>query len=84
MRIKVISKERRLNLVLPTRLIFSPMLVHFGLRIARKYAPKETEHLPPEGVAALCDEICKIKKQYGRYELVDIQSADGELVKIIL
>jgi hypothetical protein len=26
----------------------------------------------------------KIKKKYGRFELVDIQSADGDIVKIVL
>ena len=84
MRIKVISKDRHLNLVLPTRLVFSPVLVRFGLRIAQKYASKGTEQISPESVAQLCAEVCKIKKQYGSYELVEVQSADGEVVSIVL
>ena len=84
MRIKVISGEHRINLVLPTRMIFSPTLVRFGLGIARKYAPKELEHIPPESVAVLCKELCRVKKKYGKYELVDIQSANGELINIVL
>ena len=84
MKIKVISGEHRIRLVLPTRLIFSPALIRFGLKIARKYAPAELGNIPPEDVEALCRELCRIKKRYGTYELVDIQSANGEMMNIIL
>jgi hypothetical protein len=29
-------------------------------------------------------EVRKIKKKYGRFELVDVQSAEGDIVKIVL
>ena len=84
MRIRVVSQNHNINLVLPTRLIFSPGLVRFGLKIAKRFAPKEMENIPIESAVVICRELIKIKKKYGRYELVEVHSADGEHVSIIL
>ncbi len=40
--------------------------------------------LPPEAMETLFAEMRRIRKRYGRWELVDIQSKDGESVQIIL
>lgn len=69
--------------MLPTRFLFSKGMLKFGLWIGRKYSD-EVPDVPPEAVDALCDEIRRIKKSYGSWELVDVQSADGERVRIIL
>lgn len=68
---------------LPTAWIFSKGLLKFGLRIGRKYS-SEVPDIPPETVDALCAEIRRIKKKHGSWELVNVQSADGEQVQIIL
>lgn len=33
---------------------------------------------------AVCAELCRVKEKYGFWELVDIQSADGEKLQITL
>lgn len=83
MKIKVRSGERNFTLLLPTRLIFSKTVLKFGLRMGRKYSAQVPD-IPPEMAEALCDEIKRIKKKHGAWELVDVQSGDGEMVQIIL
>lgn len=83
MKIKIRSEERSFTVVLPTRMIFSKSILKFGLRIGKKYSA-EVPEIPPEAVDALCDEIKRIKKRHGSWELVNVQSADGEQVQIIL
>lgn len=84
MKITVSSGNHRIHLVLPTRLVFSKLLVRLGLRIAGKYAPDEMKHIPPEAVEVLCEEIRRIKKRHKRWEIVDIGSASGDIVRIEL
>ena len=40
--------------------------------------------ISPEALTALFAEFRRIKKKHGSWELVDIESADGGLVKVIL
>lgn len=84
MRILVRDECRDLNIVLPTRLVFSKTLVRIGMYFARKYAPETMESIPSEAVEKLLDEMHRIKKKYGSWDLVHVQSADGEEVLIRL
>ncbi|MBP3305847.1 MAG: hypothetical protein J6L24_07750 [Oscillospiraceae bacterium] len=83
MKVRICSKERSFSVLLPTRMVFSRGFLQFGLRIGRKYSDAVPE-IPPEAVDALCGEIRRIKNQCGSWELVDIRSADGEQVKVVL
>ena len=83
MRIRVRSDGRNICLALPTRLIFSKTLMKLGLRFGRAYSP-DVPDLSPEAVDALCDEIRRIKKKYGSWELVEVLSAEGDTVQITL
>lgn len=83
MKIRVRSDEHNLTMVLPTALIFSKGLLKFGLRVGRKYS-SEVPDIPPEIIDALCAEIRRIKKKHGSWELVNVQSADGEHVQIMI
>jgi len=83
MKIKVRSDAQNFTLLLPTRLIFSKTILKFGLRVGKKYSDQVPD-IPPEAVNALCNEIRRIKKTHGSWELVDVQSGDGEHVQIIL
>ena len=83
MRIRVHSGKGDLSLVLPTRMIFSKTLVKFGIRMGKRYSDNVPD-LPPAAIDALCDEIHRIKKQYGSWKLVELHSADGDTVTIIL
>ena len=83
MKARICSEGRSFSVLLPTRMVFSRGFLKFGLRIGRKYSDAVPQ-IPPEAVDALCCEIRRIKNQYGSWELVDIRSADGEQVKVIL
>ena len=83
MRIRVRSGERSFSLVLPTRFVFSKTLINLGIRMGKRYSDHVPD-LPPEAVNALCDEIGRIKKEYGAWDLVEVLSSDGEAVKITL
>lgn len=84
MKIKISSENHCIHLILPTRLVFSKSMVRLGMRIAGKYAPDEIKNIPPESVELLCKEICRIKNFRKRWDLVDVCSADGAIVRIEL
>ena len=84
MRIRIKSDERNLNIVLPTKLIFGRWIVYLANTVGRKYAGEQMAAISPEALDALFKEFPRIKDHYGKWELVDIQSSDGESVKIIL
>ncbi len=83
MKIRIRTKQRAFSVVLPTRMLFSKTILKFGLRIGKRYS-KAVPEFPPAAVDALCEEIHRIKKTKGAWELVRIQSADGEEVRIVL
>lgn len=85
MKIKVNeSGGKGFSLSLPTRMIFSPKLLQFAIRTGRKHADAGIPDIPPETVKSLCAEVKRIKKKSGTWTLVDIESADGDLVQITL
>ena len=78
------SDGHRICIPFPTALLTSPTVVQFGLNIGKRYAGASMPNIPPEAVQALCQSLRQIKKQYGQWELVHVESADGDLVSIIL
>ena len=84
MKIIVKSGEHDIRLGIPTALIFSKGSTFLAEKLGRKYSPESMVDIPPEAIPALCAELRKIKKKYGTYELVEVESADGRYVKITL
>ena len=84
MRIQIKSAEKNLNIVLPTKLIFGRWVVLLANTVGRRYAGEHMDAISPDSLNALFAEFRHIKDRHGKYELVDIESADGEKVKIIL
>ena len=84
MRIQIKSKDKKLNLVLPTKLIFGRWVVYLANTVGRKYAGEQMKSISPEALDALFAEFRHTKDRYGAWELVEIESSDGEIVKIIL
>ncbi len=68
---------------LPDCLLWNKTILKFGLKLGRRYS-YEVSNIPPSAVDALCDEIRRIKKIHTTWELVNVQSADGENIQIIL
>ena len=83
MRIRVRSDEVNLNLVLPTNLLIGRTVVKLANTIGRR-CTNALEHIRPEVLEILCAELRRVKKKYGAWELVDVESADGDIVKIVL
>ena len=81
MRIHVKSEGKNLRLWFPTNWIFSRgvawLAVHYGLDYSGM-------NLSAEQLNHLFAEFRKIKKKHGSWELVDVESSNGEKVKIIL
>lgn len=84
MKIQIRGSEQNLTFLLPTRLVFSKTVVRLANYFGHKYAGKAMAQLPPEALDALFAEFRRIKKVHGSWELVDVQSSDGESVRIIL
>lgn len=84
MKIRIKDDKMNLCLWLPTRLIFSKTIARIANSAGRKYASDAMQSVPPEALEAIFTELRRIKNRYGRLELVDIQSSEGEMVQIIL
>ena len=84
MKIRIKSSEVNMNLVLPTRLLFGKTVVKLANTIGRRYAAAALEGISPEALELLCAELRRIKKKHGSWDLVDVQSADGDIVQIVL
>lgn len=82
MKIKVIDPQENLNLnfVIPNGFLMNRFLFH----IIYKSIQKSTNQLPleEEKIYLLIHALKQSKKQFGSYDLVDIESKDGEIVKI--
>ena len=84
MKIRVKGDGVNLNLVFPTRLLVGKTAVKLVNTIGRRFAAEALEAISPEGLEALCAELRSIKKRHGSWELVDVRSAEGDIVQIIL
>lgn len=84
MKIIVRSQEHDIRLGIPTSWIFSRGSAFLAEKLGRKYAPESMVDIPPDTIPILCAELRKIKKKYGTYELVEMETAGGEYVKITL
>lgn len=84
MRIRIKGDGVDVNLVLPTGLLIGKTVIRIANTIGRRYATEALEGIPPETLERLCAELRRVKKKHGSWELVDVESASGEIVKIVL
>lgn len=99
MKIQIDSGGRKLSIGIPTALIFSKpsawlylKMVKKNMAYAERYMPDDVdvsvsglfENLPEDAVYTICSELRRIKKKHGSWELVNVESADGSIVKITL
>lgn len=84
MRILVKDDEHTIRLWLPTALIFSSLTAEIATRCMSKYVKDPRVSLTSGQLRAIFAEMRRIKHRHGRWELVDVQSTDGEKVKVIL
>lgn len=88
MKIHAKSAERTVSVIVPTALLTSPHLLSFGYWVVKKtssqYADGPMPDMDAKTLKRLCDELKRIKKKYGRYQLVEVTNAQGETVTITL
>lgn len=84
MKIHVTSEDHNIHLWIPTNLFFNPMVAHFAVRYGLRHAPDSARNISPDAMDSLFAEFRRIKKQYGRWELVDMETSTGDKVKIVL
>ena len=84
MKIRVETQERSFTIPGPTALIFSDGITWVAELTGKKYAGEFMKGVSQKDMKRLFAEIRKIKKRYGPWELVDVQSADGKRIRITL
>lgn len=83
MNIQITEGERNINLSLPTGLILNRIVMKRLLKHVSINGEK-IEGLSGRALEKLTEEIRRIQKKNGTWELVEVYSAKGENVKIIL
>lgn len=99
MRILVKAGERQIRLLFPTGMLCSRFCMRLWLKAAKmmakhqdRYLPDRMEtvtddfisKLPEEALFAMCDELMRIKRRHGHWDLVEVKAASGEEVLIRL
>ena len=84
MRIQVKEEGRNINITIPTCLIFNKGTAWIARHFGMHYAGDAMKDIPPEAIDALFAEIRRIKRKHGSWELVNVESSDGERVKVTL
>lgn len=72
-----------LTIPFPNAMLFSPTLLNWGLKIAKRNGNSMPE-LPPETAKQACRVIKEYTKKVGSWELVHVESADGATVIITI
>ena len=95
MKILVKIEEQNIRLTLPTNLVFSSPFAWIADRACTRIPDAVVENMPsraadavakisPGAMGKLFAEIRRIKKRYGSWTLVELDSASGEQVLITL
>ncbi len=84
MRIQIKGGDRNFSIRIPNWLLANPVSVSIAKGAVKKYAPEKANLLTLKNLSPLAAEIKRIKKRYGTWTLVEVQSADGEEITITI
>lgn len=84
MKIQIKTQARSLTLRLPTGLICSRGTAWLVSHVNSKHPTDALAAVPPQALPALFAELRRVKKKYGHWDLVEVESADGESIHIWL
>ncbi len=85
MRIYIRQNNFTFFIPVPTRLFLNKPVIKIANWACKEYCPDEMPDIDPEDVEKLYQAIKKCKKRYGKkWDLVDVQSASGEGVRVRL
>lgn len=78
------SGEKAIKITLPTRMLFNSLTASIGAKAIRRYVSTDDVKLSSADLRRLMKEINKIKKRFPGLLIVDVESSDGDIVKISL
>ena len=84
MKIRVESGEFKINVILPTALVFSRGSAWLANHVGRKYSGNAMDQIPPEALKLIFAEFRRIKRKHGKWKLVEIDSSEGDRIRIEL
>ena len=87
MKIRIRENDRTYRFWIPGWLLWGPAtrwMLRVGMKTGKRYLPETLQGLTPEKVEMLLLELRRIKRSRSTWELVDVQSADGTYIKIVL
>jgi len=86
MRIYISSpREKTINLRFPTRLVFNKLTAIIGAKAMNKHIQTDEKlNISSHDMKRFFKELIRMKKKYPDLYLVDVESADGDVIKIIL
>lgn len=76
--------EKTIRLIFPTRLLFNNLTALIGAGTINKYIPSSSPRISAGQLRGLIKEINRVKRKYRDFVLVDVESSDGDIVKIVL
>lgn len=80
MKIKIKSKEHTMTIPVPNAMILSKITA----RLIAKYVKTDGPALSKDQIGLIFDELKKMRKTYGKMNIVEVHSADGDIVEITL
>ena len=78
MRIRVKSGETNIRIWFPTGLVFNRVTVWLADKVGRKYAGDAMPQISEKDMNKLFAEFRRIKRTYGRWTLVEVETSDGD------
>ncbi len=84
MKIKIGEMDRNFTLLLPNRLVFSGLTARIACFALEKKVPGAAGKLTEGAMKTIFSEIKRLYTQHGEWVLVEVQSAGGEHIEIIL
>jgi hypothetical protein len=88
MKITVKTDKRRIAVWIPNFLLSSHHFLAFGYWFTKKtsgrYSPQPMPELSAVQLKGFCRELKRLRKEYGHYEFICVEGADGDLVRITL
>ena len=84
MRIHVKDGKRNIRFWFPTGFIFSSITAEIAALTLRKYVNDPHVNLSSKQLRVLFAEMRRIKQRHGSWELVNVEGARGEIIKVII
>lgn len=83
MKIIVKSQEaKNINITLPTGLIFNRITLSIALRALNKEMPKNNIRLKQKDKRQIIKLLRRMRRKHPNLELVNVESSDGDIVKV--